>query len=65
MIYVKKPFGLHLQAARYFCLDYAYIHIRSTIAMVELVRVIASAVTFETIVAQLTTSITCLKGFCE
>lgn len=33
--------------------------------MVELVRVIASAVTFETIVAQLTTSITCLKGFCE
>lgn len=33
--------------------------------MAELVGVIASAVTFGTVVAQLTKSITCLKDFCE
>jgi hypothetical protein len=33
--------------------------------MAELVGMIASAVTFGTVVAQLTRSITCLKDFCE
>lgn len=41
------------------------IYVRSTIAMAELVGVIASAVTFGTVVAQLMNSVACLKDYCE
>jgi hypothetical protein len=53
----SSTFHLPLQAVQ--------IHIRSTIVMAELVGVVASAITFGTVVAQLTSSITSLKDFCE